>query len=87
MGAAEGPPLMTVAERQRIERELAALQALVTEIPSEVTLDFMAIHAAASRLTQAAYDMTLLCEQCINRIHQIGVTGERLQRGSIIGPQ
>jgi hypothetical protein len=30
--------------------------------------------------------MTLLCEQCINCIYQVGVTGERWQRGSIVGP-
>ena len=30
-------------------------------------------------------NMTLLCKQCMNRLHQVGVTGERLHRGSIIG--
>jgi hypothetical protein len=42
----------TEAEQQRIVRELVQLQALVTATP----LDFRAIHAVASRLTQAAYE-------------------------------
>ena len=32
-------------------------------------------------------DMTLLCKQGMNRLHQGGVTGARWPRGSLIGPQ
>jgi hypothetical protein len=46
----------TEAEQQLIVRELAQLQALVTAIPPGTPLDFRAIHAVASRLTQAAYE-------------------------------
>jgi hypothetical protein len=46
----------TDAEQQCIIRELAQLQALVTAIPPGTPLDFRAIHAVASRLTQAAYE-------------------------------
>ena len=49
-------PTVAAAERQRIERELAALHALVTAIPPDTPLDFRAVHAAATRLTQAAYE-------------------------------
>ena len=56
MRAAEDTPMTTAAERHRIERELAALQALVTAIPPGGSLNFRAIHAVASRLTQAAYE-------------------------------
>jgi len=46
----------TDAEQQRLVRELAQLQALVTATPLGIPLDFRAIHTVASRLTQAAYE-------------------------------
>ena len=46
----------TEAEQQLIVRELAQLQALVTVTSQGTPLDFRAIHAVASRLTQAAYE-------------------------------
>jgi hypothetical protein len=54
MDASEGATV-TAAERQRIERGLAELGALVTATPQHTPLDFRAIHAVATRLTQATY--------------------------------
>jgi hypothetical protein len=55
MSLSEGAAV-TDAERQRIERELAELHALVAVVSPDTPLDFRAIHAAATRLTRAAYE-------------------------------
>ena len=46
----------TEDKQQCIVRELAHLQALVAATPQDAPFDFRAIHAVASRLTQAAYE-------------------------------
>ena len=47
---------MTADERQRIACALAELHTVVTAMPQDTPLDFLAVHAAATRLTQAAYE-------------------------------
>lgn len=43
--------------------------------------------SSAGHSPNAPANISLLWMQCMNRLHQVGVTGERLPRGSIIGSQ